>query len=590
MRLICSLLLPGARVTFRAMKIPRHLLLTLLATMLLAGCAFLPLSSQDNTVGVTLVADGQTRTLRVSPELTVADVLRQAGVSADNLDRVNPPTYNRVAEGMTITVVRVTEETVVVREAVPFNSRTVPNDGLPAGEERLINAGVNGEAEVTYRITYQDGVEVTRSEIRRVIITPAQDEVIMVGSQSDLPTVTINGTLAYIASGNAWIMQQNSANRRPLTLDGGVDGRVFDLSEDGNRLLYSRTEVQTPADGNALATPVPQDRANEPFNMIWAILDTRNPDEQPLQLDLQNVLFAAWVPGTERTIVYSTAEPRTEWPGWQANNDLWRAQISANGALIGRRQLLEESSGGIYGWYGTTFSFAPDGVTLAWVQPDAIGVLTPNYEEPETTPIPRQPTPTPISQPVEELPAYLLPARYDRLTLATFAPWNGYDFIWVPTPIWSPDGALLTAVIHGGPIGNEQPEDSPLFSVNVFAGSGDYSIQLVPQAGMWAEPRYSPDNQRLAYLQAVTPLDSSSLTSRYRLVLMDADGSNRQQIFPPEDQPGLRPQQYVWSPDGTQLAVVSPGPEGNILIVDAKTGFSQQITSDGQSSSPQWSQ
>jgi len=572
------------------MKIPRHLLLTLLATMLLAGCALLPLSSQDNTVGVTLVADGQTRTLRVSPELTVADVLRQAGVSADNLDRVNPPTYNRVAEGMTITVVRVTEETVVVREAVPFNSRTVPNDGLPAGEERLINAGVNGEAEVTYRITYQDGVEVTRSEIRRVIITPAQDEVIMVGSQSDLPTVTINGTLAYIASGNAWIMQQNSANRRPLTLDGGVDGRVFDLSEDGNRLLYSRTEVQTPADGNALATPVPQDRANEPFNIIWAILDTRNPDEQPLQLDLQNVLFAAWVPGTERTIVYSTAEPRTEWPGWQANNDLWRAQISANGALIGRRQLLEESSGGIYGWHGTTFSFAPDGVTLAWVQPDAIGVLTPNYEEPETTPIPRQPTPTPISQPVEELPAYLLPARYDRLTLATFAPWNGYDFIWVPTPIWSPDGALLTAVIHGGPIGNEQPEDSPLFSVNVFAGSGDYSIQLVPQAGMWAEPRYSPDNQRLAYLQAVTPLDSSSLTSRYRLVLMDADGSNRQQIFPPEDQPGLRPQQYVWSPDGTQLAVVSPGPEGNILIVDAKTGFSQQITSDGQSSSPQWSQ
>ena len=388
------LLLPVARVTFRAMKLPRFLSLIGLAALLLAGCALLPLSSQDNTAGVTLIADGQTRSLRVSPELTVADVLRQAGVSADNLDRVNPPTYNRVADGMTITVVRVTEETVIEREAVPFVSRTVPNDGLPAGEERLINAGVNGEAEVTYRITYQDGTETTRSEIRRVIITPPQDEVIMVGSQNDLPTVTINGTLAYITGGNAWIVQQNSANRRPLTLDGGVDGRVFDLSEDGDRLLLSRTDVATSPDGNALATPVPSDGAEGPFNVIWAVLDTRNPDEQPLQLDLQNVLFAAWVPGTERTIVYSTAEPRAEWPGWQANNDLWRAQISANGALIGRRQLLEASSGGIYGWYGTTFSFAPDGVTLAWAQPDSVGILSPSYEEPEATPTRRPPAPT----------------------------------------------------------------------------------------------------------------------------------------------------------------------------------------------------
>lgn len=574
------------------MKHPRSsLLLSLIVALLLAGCALLPLTAEDGTVGVTLVADGQTRSLRVSPELTVADLLRQAGVATENLDRVNPPTYNRVVDGMTITVVRVREDTVVERETVPFSSRTVPNDGLPAGEERLINPGVNGQDEVTYRITYENGIEVARSEIRRVSITPPQDEVIMIGNQSDLATVTINGTLAYISNGNAWIMRQNSANRRPLTVDGGVDGRVFDLSKDGGRLLFSRTVTEGAPDGNALATPVPQATPDESFNVIWAILDTQSPEAEPLRLDLQNILYAAWVPGTERTIVYSTAEPRAEWPGWQANNDLWRAQISANGALIGRRQLLDASSGGIYGWYGMTFSFAPDGVTLAWAQPDSVGVLVPNYEEEEEdTETRRQPTPTPTPTPIEELPAYLLPVSYIRQTLATFAPWNGYDFIWVPSPHWSPDGSLLTTVMHGTPIGNEQPEDSPLFQVQIFAGTGDYSVPLVPQSGMWAEPRYSPDNEKLAYLQANTPLDSTGLSSRYRLILMDADGSNRQRIFPPEDQPGLRPQQYVWSPDSTQLAVVNPGPQGNILIIDAKTGLSQQITADGQSSSPRWSQ
>ncbi len=556
---------------------PIILLLALLAALpILVACQ----APREGQMTVTLVADGTTRVLTVEGQPTVSDVLRQAGLTLGELDRLNPPSYSRVQDGMTITIVRVTEEMITVQETVPFSSRTLPSDGLPAGETRLLQAGINGTAEVTYRITYEDGVEVARAEVRRVVITPPQEEVILVGSRGELPTVTVVGTLVYLSGGNAWVMRQNSANRRPLTTDGGVDGRVFELSEDGKRLLFTRAEVES---------------TEGIFNRLWAIFDITDAESQPIPLDVENVLFATWVPGTQRTILYSTAEPRASYPGWQANNDLWRGQIDPQGHVVQRIQLLEPSSGGTYGFFGMGFAFAPDGVTLAWTQPDAVGVLLPEYAPPSPPPGPRTPTPAPTPTPLEpDVPAERMPVAYIRRTLAEFTPWNAYDFVWRPGVSWSPDGNLIATTIHGAPLGSEPPEDSPVFHLAILPVQGGYSINLIDRAGMWAEPRYSPAvapdgtplEVHLAYLQAIQPLESTY--GRYRLVVMDRDGSNRRLIYPPEDRPGLLPQLFAWSPDGRQIALVDPGPEGNLFLVDISMGLAQQITMDGLSSSPRW--
>ncbi len=581
-------------------RIPLLLILTL--ALLLAGCQAIPGLSQPGGLSVTVEADRRTQTLTVPDGLSVIDVLKQAGITPGDLDRVNPPTYSRVTDGMTITVVRVTQQIIQEQESVPFQSRTVPNDGLPAGKTRMLQAGVNGLASITYRVTYENGVEMSRSEINRVLITPPQDEVVMVGSQGELPTVTVNGTVVYMSSGNAWIIRQNSANRRPLTSDGGLDGKVFDLSADGKRLLFTLGPVQqTSAGEENTPVPTPTPRPDQPFNTLWVIWDTTDLNSQPVRLDLQNVLYAAWLPGAERTIVFSTAEPRPSFPGWQANNDLWRAQISANGGVVQRTQLLEELSGGIYGWFGTAFAFSPDGVALAWAQPDAVGALVPQYTPPEgptPTPTPK-PTPTsaaglgPTPFPTEALP-FELPTFYTRRILASFAPWNAYDFVWRPGLSWSPDGTLVATTTHGAPLGSESPEDSPVFDVTIFQAEGGYSVNAVAQAGMWADPQYSPGaapdgtplDVHIAYLQALDPLDS--VQGRYQLAIMDRDGSNSQVIFPAPDKPGLLPQNIAWSPDGRQIALVDPGPEGNLMLVDVVTGLAQQLTTDLQSSNPRW--
>lgn len=545
------------------------LLLALIVMLLVAGCTPTP----EEPVSITLVVGGTPTPMTVTKDFTVDDVLRQAGVTLGDLDRVNPQRYNRVSQGMTITVVQIAEKTVIEQVTVPYERQTAPNDSLPAGETRLLQAGVNGIAEVTYRIITEDGKVTARSEVRRVVVTSPQNEVMMIGSQGQLPAVTVNGTLAYISGGNVWIMRGNSTNRRFLTMEGGIDGRVFVLSKDGKQMLFTRAPVPaSPTPGSALNTPAPQATPTPggPFNTLWAVLDTTDPNSKPISLGLNNILYAEWVPGQENTFVYSTAEPRPNFPGWQANNDLRRAKIDKKKRVTDAKLLLEPSSGGIYGWYGTVYAFSPDGKTIAWAQADAAGVLGP-----------------PASTTQGKTPP---PDKYERRTLLTFAPRNAYDYVWVPGLSWSPDSAFIATTTHGDPLGSEAPEDSPVYNVTAAPAQGGYSVDLVKQAGMWAAPQFSPveapDGTEIpvviAYLQALQPLDQ---VSRYQLMVMDRDGSNPRLVFPPKGEPGLAAQIVAWSPDGRQIALIY---QGNLYLVDTTTGHAEQVTLDGLSSAPRW--
>jgi hypothetical protein len=72
---------------------------------------------------------------------------------------------------------------------------------------------------------------------------------------------------------------------------------------------------------------------------------------------------------------------------------------------------------------------------------------------------------------------------------------------------------------------------------------------------------------------------------------MDRDGSNRHEVFPPEDAQGINPQTPIWAPEpisgqeGDFLAVVY---QGNLWLVDSASGQSHQITGDGLISRIDW--
>ncbi|MCR4406540.1 MAG: G5 domain-containing protein [Anaerolineae bacterium] len=536
----------------------RRLLVILVACiviwLLLMGCH--PTRHRD----VTILLDGQRRVISTEA-YTVRDVLQEAGVRLGDLDRVEPDLYAEIEPGMTISVVRVEERYITERQVLPFAHRTVKSEGIPEGETRLIQLGVNGEEELLYKITFENGVEVSRVEVRRTVLVEPVDEITVVGTVGVAQSVPIQGTLAYISAGNAWLMRGVSGGRQPLTTAGDLDGRVFDLSASNGCLLFSRRGG---------------DELTAPLNTLWAITTTVV-GEKAYPLGIEGVIYAQWSPdGTQ--IAYSTAERTGGSPGWRANNDLWIAPfpihsnpdqvITTTGGLtktvsggIVATQVLSASFQGTYSWWGPTFAWSPDGQRLAYATADEVGFV--DVDSREQTP------------------------------LMHFPPFRTYsEWVWTPALSWSPDGRFILCTLHNPNGEGDVPEDSQVFDVWALSADGTVRVRLAAEAGMWANPRWSPvytatqtvNESQIVYGQARYP--ASSQDSRYDLYLMDRDGSNRHLIFPPPGESGVRVPQMAWSPDARQLAVVY---DGNLYLVNLADNRIFQLTGDGQCSQPRWS-
>jgi resuscitation-promoting factor RpfB len=524
-----------------------RILLFLLLGLLLAACR--PGEDRPAMV-VMLVADGRERALTENVAVTVAELLRREEIELGDLDEVNPPQYSQIANGMRITVARVREETQCEDVDIAFRSRTIPNEALAPGETRLGQPGITGVEQVCYRVTIRDGVRQEPVPVSRVPVSEPQDEIIFVGPSGELDAVPINGTLAYLSSGNIWLMRGSSETKRPLTDTNDVDGRVFAISPDGLRILFTR---RTP---NESETGI--------FNQLWMFPDTSR-DIDAITLMPENVLSASWVPGQENTVSYSTGEVSDVAPGWRSNNDLFLMTINPeSGTTRSVNPLIAANSFGLYNWWGTGYHWSPAGDQLAWVRADSMGLVNLGNGEFITL----------LDYPVFE----------------TRQSWS-----WRATVSFSPDESLIVTTVHGDPIGNEPPETSPAFHVAVTDAQGRFAAEVQRNTGIWSMPVYSPliTNEAtgaqvgyIAYLRARDLSNSINQSAQYDLMIADRDGSNERLLFPQPGNEALRPDANpVWSPDGRQIAFIY---QGNLWLVDAASGNANQLTLDGNATQPVW--
>ena len=83
-----------------------------------------------------------------------------------------------------------TVETVDVNEEIPFKETTQDNPELYQGETRRVE-GTKGSEKVTYEVVKENGVEKSRTAIKREVTTPAKDAIVYRGTK---PPVTEKGT------------------------------------------------------------------------------------------------------------------------------------------------------------------------------------------------------------------------------------------------------------------------------------------------------------------------------------------------------------------------------------------------------------
>ncbi len=515
------------------------------------GCSTVSQSSVQEEIQIQIDVDGRLESIQVPAGSTVGETLAAAGISLEGKDRAEPAVVITLTEDAEIHVIRVEESIETEQVVIPFEVIRQPTENLPSGQEKLLQAGKNGLKEIVSVRVFENGEEISFSEVSSLEMEETVNEIILVGVQSSIAPIGLPSPLVYLSNGNAWVMDQSTANRYLLVATGDLDGRVFSLSEDGEWLLFTRTEE----DENII-------------NSLWVVaLD--DPEDSLIGLDTLNVIhYAGWVPGIEPKFAFSSVEPRLSAPGWQANNDLILKIFSENGWTQRVNTLQETNYGGVYGWWGTDFQFPPGGDFVAYASPDQIGIIP--YEEAE---------------------------KHVLLEIVPFKTQG--DWAWMPGIGIGPQGNVIFSVNHAPQEGSLAAEESPVFDMIAIPLTGGGVKTMVNDVGMFAYPLPSPvtakatgeASYQVAYLQAIFPEQSS--TSNYRVGLMDRDGSNQRLVFPASDSPGLQPSRGwgAWSPQTAQssgnypLAVIY---EGNIWILDPSTGDAWQVTGDGRVGALDW--
>lgn len=527
-----------------------------LAFISAALLACTPDGNQEGDIRLEVVADGSRRTYTYDSVTSVGQLLEVYEIDVSPLDKINPPPFTQISDGMIITIVRVTEEFPCTTRDIPYEVERINITSLSPGEVNVAEAGSNGVERVCERVVYEDGVPVSQTVNDRVIVEPPVNRVEYVGVEDTIDPIPVEGTLAYIAGGQAYIMQSNSSLRRPLTTDGGLDGRVFDLSLDARQLLYTR---QTP------------DPSDELFaNELWVIADTRPAEITGIRTPFRDILTAAWRPGVPFTFAYSSATPADIYSGWSAYNDLHIVRMDGQtGDILNVDTIIESNLSGLFAAWGTRFQWSPDGQRMAYAKADGVGL-------------------------VDFAAGVLLPRT---IGFVPFESSLASNWVWQPTLQWSQDSQWLVTTVHGDPFADESAGDSIIFDMAVWQLSDDLVIDgVIERTGIWATPAYSPisinpefnfQDFSIAYLQARDPLNSVS--TEYDLVVADRDGSNPCVLFPGASLRGIRPidgeGEFVWSPSGNQIAIVY---QNDLWLLNVTSGIAQRITNEGPVRAPQW--
>jgi uncharacterized protein YabE (DUF348 family) len=129
---------------------------------------------------------------------TVGEVLSELGVSLLGADFCTPAPGVAVRDGLQIQVVRVTEETIIEQNEIPYETVWVPDPELELDQRRLDDAGANGMQRRRYKAVYHDGQENDRFLEAEWVAVPPRERQIIYGTRIVVRTVeTPHGPIEY---------------------------------------------------------------------------------------------------------------------------------------------------------------------------------------------------------------------------------------------------------------------------------------------------------------------------------------------------------------------------------------------------------
>lgn len=212
------------------------------------GGMSLPVVSAKN---VQINDGGVMREVRLAAP-NVGALLAAAGAPLEQNDAVVPTASSPVVEGMQIDVTRLRIEKVTERVPLPPNNTRVEDPTMNISRQVVENPGAPGLQDVTFAIAKVNGTEAGRLPVANVIVAPAVDGVLRVGTKpgTEVPPVSNGGqwdALAQCEAGGNWAI--NTGNG----FYGGVQFDQNTWERNGGLRYAARADLATREEQIAIA-------------------------------------------------------------------------------------------------------------------------------------------------------------------------------------------------------------------------------------------------------------------------------------------------------------------------------------------------
>lgn len=130
----------------------------------------------------------------------------------DSNDKINFATSSKLAEGMTIDIVRVEKVTEEVTETVAFDTEERNDSSLLQGEEEVISRGEEGKLTKVYEITLENGEEVDKELVDEKVTKESKNRVVAIGTKEPQPEPELAQNVVTLASEEQNASASSSAN------------------------------------------------------------------------------------------------------------------------------------------------------------------------------------------------------------------------------------------------------------------------------------------------------------------------------------------------------------------------------------------
>jgi uncharacterized protein YabE (DUF348 family) len=144
------------------------------------------------------------------PALTVREALADLDVDLGKRDEVKPGRGATIEDGDRIVVTKVRVLTKKVTEDLDFSTVEKADDSLYEGDTKVVREGRDGSRSVVYRLRYENGEIVKRTELRSKVLSEPRDAIVRVGTKERVSATnfasgsTVWDQLAQCESGGNW--------------------------------------------------------------------------------------------------------------------------------------------------------------------------------------------------------------------------------------------------------------------------------------------------------------------------------------------------------------------------------------------------